>query len=162
MITVKQARSVLSYNKRTGIFVWRKTLSNRAPAGTVAGTNSHGYVAIKVLGRIYRAHHLAWLIVKGRWPQPELDHKNRQRSDNRWSNLREATRQKNLGNTPIPRHNTSGVKGVHWHAPRRKWCAGICVNGKTIYLGLFAEKTKAKQVYFAAAKKHFREFARAA
>lgn len=153
---------VLCYNKRTGVFTWKETLSHRAMKGLVAGTNSYGYVVIAVDGTVYRAHRLAWLIVIGRWPKGEIDHKNRKRSDNRWTNLREASRMQNNGNSRRPSNNTSGFKGVSWHKQRRKWAAYINIHYKTTYLGLYKTPQKAHAAYMKAARNQFGEFARAA
>ena len=58
-----------------------------------------------------------------------------------------------------PSSNTSGYKGVSWYKRDRKWQAGIKVNGKFIYLGLFNDPKEAHEAYIKAAKKHFGEFA---
>ena len=55
-------------------------------AGSVHST---GYVRIGIDGRKYTSHRLAWLYVHGVWPSDQIDHINRNRSDNRIANLRE-------------------------------------------------------------------------
>jgi hypothetical protein len=160
VITAAQARKTLFYNKRTGILKWLVRPSNRVHIGDEAGTISHGYVAIEINRKIYRAHRLAWLIVTGRWPT-ELDHKNGKRDDNRWSNLREVTRLQNCWNSAAKK-SSSGVKGVHWSDACGCWKAAIKANGRQIHLGIFKKKKDAQAAYIRAAKKHFGEFARAA
>ena len=70
-----------------------------------AGTTSHGkrggYRKITIDGKVYSAARLAWFYKTGRWPDPEIDHINRIRDDNRWENLREATRADNLANRAL-------------------------------------------------------------
>lgn len=77
--------------------------------------NSLGYVQIKISGKLYHAHRLAWLYVYGYMPEKEIDHINRIRDDNRIANLREATSQLNSLNTGIYKNNTSGSKGIYYN-----------------------------------------------
>jgi hypothetical protein len=130
------------------------------PAGSLCKT--HGYVAIGFEGVIYKAHVLAWVIVKGRWPKKEMDHRNRKRADNRWKNLREATRGQNQRNKPCYKNNTSGMKGVHFHPMTGRWTADISLDKRPIYLGIFDTPKEAAAVYAQAARKYHREFARTA
>lgn len=75
----------------TGVFTWRKRLSNRVSVGAVAGCRSgNGYVQIWIGGRIYQAH---WRVAEG-----GLDHENPDKGDNRFCNLRPATREENKAN----------------------------------------------------------------
>lgn len=69
----------------------------------------------------------------------DTDHINRNKLDNRKSNLRKVTRQFNSFNRTEPRHNTSGHKGVSFHNPSRKWHAYINLNYKKKHLGAFAK-----------------------
>jgi hypothetical protein len=82
------------------------------------------------------------------------------RADNRWANLRMATRAQNKANTRPCAANTSGVKGVHWHKSAHKWRARIKVNGKRRHLGFFCTPESAAAAYAAAAEKYFGEFSR--
>lgn len=73
----------------------------------------------------------------------DTDHINRNKLDNRRSNLRTATRSQNNFNTPAPMNNTSGVKGVWWSKQWKRWYAQIRVNGKTHSLGSSPIKAEA-------------------
>jgi hypothetical protein len=123
----------------------------------VAGSvNGEGYLLIKLQRRSYKAHRLAWLYVCGVWPEDQLDHINRNRSDNRISNLREVTNKQNLQNAGKYSHNTSGHSGVSWHKQRSKWVAQIKHNHKVIHLGYFtniedaiAARKAAEKLYWA-------------
>lgn len=56
----------------------------------------------------------------------DVDHINRNRLDNRRSNLRFATRSQNLANKQKLSGNfTSKFKGVRWHQARNRWVATI-------------------------------------
>jgi AP2 domain len=89
------------------------------------------------------------------------DHISGDTLDNRRSNLRIATLQQNARNRRKPSHNTSGFKGVNWHAGTGKWAATIKLHGKKQHLGLFATKTDAYAAYCETAQQHFGEFFRA-
>jgi hypothetical protein len=88
------------------------------------------------------------------------DHKKPWRTlDNRDSNLRLANRTQQQQNRRKQKNNTSGYKGVSWSKGSRKWTARIRVDGKYLYLGLFATAELAYAAYCAAARKYFGEFA---
>lgn len=87
-----------------------------------------------------------------------IDHKNRNKFDNRRNNLRHATRIENSINKGIQTNNTSGVVGVSWHKQHQKWYAYITVNKKRISLGLFEDLEKAKEVRVQAEIKYFGEY----
>lgn len=69
----------------------------------------------------------------------QVDHINRNKLDNRKSNLRSVTQSQNDFNKPLAIHNTSGYKGVHWHKNKRRWIARI----GNKWLGTFSSKTEA-------------------
>ncbi|MBX3579886.1 MAG: HNH endonuclease [Rhizobiaceae bacterium] len=159
-LTAERLRELLSYDPTTGVFVWRV---RRGPiaAGSVAGTpDGIGYIQIRIDRKHYRAQRLAWLYVTGEMPPHQVDHVNGERSDNRWANLRKATNAQNSANQRLKRCNTSGFKGVCWHAGGRAWMARIRANGKSHYLGLFGSREAAHAAYVAAADKLHGEFAR--
>ncbi len=156
-VTVERLRELLNYDLETGVFVWRTKRNGHVSAGRVAGyINGNGYCLIMVDRKFYKAARLAWLYVKGRWPADQIDHINRNRSDDRFGNLREATRSQNKANSLKYRNNTSGYKGVS--RKRNKWQADIGVSGKTVHLGCFSDPEIASHVYQKAALHFFGEF----
>jgi hypothetical protein len=78
--------------------------------------------------------------------------------DNRKSNLRRASAAQNAANSPAPKNNTSGHKGVTWHCSQR-WRAFIKFERRQIHLGMFDVKEEAARAYDAAAIRLFGEFA---
>lgn len=137
-VTQARLKELLSYDAGTGIFRWLITRSPKVSGGDVAGCfdTTYGYVTIKIDYVVYRAHRLAWLYVTGSWPRA-LDHKNRVRSDNRFDNLREATTAQNGQNRNAQKKSKTGVNGVCWYKPRKRWKASIVLNGVDIYLGIY-------------------------
>jgi len=144
MITQEQLKEILHYNPETGIFTWRTKAAVRIKIGDVAGfVCDTRYIRIKIKGKPYVAHRLAWLYVYGVWPKEQIDHINHDRADNRIINLREVTHQENQKNQSMRKANTSGVCGVSWEKGVRKWRARITVKGIKISLGCFADKDAA-------------------
>lgn len=86
----------------------------------------------------------------------EVDHINRNRLDNRKSNLRIITRTENTMNKSDYKNNTSGVKGVKWNKKLNKWQVQISYKGKRIHLGVFSDLEEAKKVRLEAEKKYFK------
>ena len=108
----------VTYNPETGAFVWRErpvahfpdgkpTPEHRAAmwngkyAGKPAFTSNdpRGYFRGAVRGMNVYAHRAAFACVHGRWPEVEIDHINRDKSDNRIENLREVSHRENRLNT---------------------------------------------------------------
>lgn len=106
----------LSYNPTNGHFVWvasSKSDLNGRRAGTLSKTN--GYRYIKHKGKNVPEHRLAWETVNGKVPDGlEIDHINRNKADNRISNLRLVTREENLVNREFA-PNLCGATGVSKH-----------------------------------------------
>jgi hypothetical protein len=95
-------------------------------------------------GSFYANHRLAWAMHHGRDPgSHEIDHINRNPSDNRPCNLRLCTRGQNNLNTKVKRSNTSGIRGVSYDPSSIKnpWRAYL----RQKRLGHFATKEEAEQ-----------------
>lgn len=163
MLTQERLKELLSYDPETGLFTRLVGRSGpNARAGDIAGCdNGKGYIRIYVDGKPYKAHRLAWFYMTGEWV-PEVDHENTIKSDNRWDNLRKATRGQNRGNTRAYKNNTSGLKGVSFNKRTARWAAQIQKDGVKVGLGYYATAEDAHAAYVIAAKKYFGEFARAA
>ena len=139
MLTLARLLEVLHYDPQTGFFTWTTNLNGHARTGRKAGWNQYSYIKIQIDGKSYPAHRLAWLYMTGEWPTHEIDHINGDPSDNRWSNLREATHQQNMCNrTRLNRRNKSGVQGVYLSKKTGKYHPYANCDGKMIYLGSYA------------------------
>ena len=154
-------KSILTYCKASGVFKWRVKHSKKVNAGAIAGgRNVAGYTVIGIDRKVYYAHRLAWLYVNGEWPI-QIDHRNCDKADNRWRNLRLANHTQNALNAKLTIRNTSGRKGVSWQKSANKWAASIYLDGRKIHLGLFDNIEAAHSSYMAAAKRAEPKFARA-
>jgi hypothetical protein len=151
-ITQEQLKKILHYDPETGIFRWRYSVAKRVKPWDVAGSkNSQGYILFKLNNQGFKAHRLAWLYMTGVWPKDNIDHKDMDKSNNSWGNLREATSKQNQENIPLRKNNSSGFRGVSWYGPLQKWAAYIRHNKKKVHFGYFKTAEEAAQV--AAAKR---------
>jgi hypothetical protein len=128
----------LSYNKETGVFTWIKSPGGGVKKDTETGCkNARNYVYIGIKGKVFSAHRLAWLLTYGNWPEYEIDHINKNTSDNRIENLRLANRTQNNQNRKKFSNNSSGHTGIIWHKKDKLWTAYIGVNKRKVFLGEF-------------------------
>lgn len=148
-----ELRKLLKYSKLTGKFTWKAS-------GEEAGyLSKRGYVQIKVKGKTYLAHILAHYYVTGDYPDKLIDHKDHNRANNKWSNLRIATNAMNSWNTSLRTDSSSGVKGVSWCERASRWRARVSVFGKTYSCGYHRSKRAAQRAVRALRKSLHGEFA---
>lgn len=153
MLTQQRIKEYLTYLPDTGEFFANHKSINR-PAGRKLGTvHSTGYCVIRVDDKLYKAHRLAWLYMTGVFPEKIIDHINRIKSDNRWTNLKEFSQSQNSENNPLKKSNTSGFVGVSWNRKLKKWRARITFGYKEKHLGYFESKELAFAAYAQAAAK---------
>ena len=153
-----RVRELLDYDEITGVFAWRVARPGTARVGVVAGaSDGDGYWRIKVDGRRYRAHRLAWLWAHGTWPMGQIDHLDGNRLNNALANLRDVSHSVNAQNQrEASRNNSSGLLGVSWAKNNGKWRAQIKAAGRVRVLGYFAVKEEAHARYVEA-KREFHE-----
>ncbi|HAT7656023.1 TPA: hypothetical protein JAX20_001120 [Enterobacter hormaechei] len=138
-LTKDKLKSLLHYDPETGIFTRKKGGGGVAAGSVAGGINGQGYINIKIGGKTFKAHRLAFLYVYGYMPEM-VDHKNLNRADNRLSNLRAANRAQNGQNSNMRSDNASGVKGVSWDKRINKWVARCTCNGHENWIGSFENK----------------------
>jgi len=165
MITIERARELLTYDAQSGDIRWAQDVKSEKRnrcyirKGMIAGSVAGRYRTIKIDGKTYMAHKLAWFLVHGEWPKIILDHANRDGLDNRLCNLRPATRFQNQANRSKPRHNTSGHKGALWRPDLGRWVGLIVHRGKPYHLGVFDTAEEAGRAYAVASVSLNGEFA---
>lgn len=140
----------LHYDPETGIFTWRFSTGGARRGSVAGGVNGEGYWQIWFDGRNHQAHRLAWFYMTGAWPSEEVDHKDGVRDNNRWGNLREASKAQNAQNRKTPITNRSGFIGADLHAASGLWRSQIQVSGRKIHLGTFQTAEEASAAYLAA------------
>jgi len=131
-------KKLLDYNPETGVFTWKIGRHAGKPAGWIEAS---GYIRMKLGKEQHYAQRLAFLYMTGKFPEHQADHKNHNRKDNRWSNLRAVTHQENQQNISQRSNNKSGANGVR--LVDGKWQAGITVNMKRQHLGCYESKADA-------------------
>lgn len=152
-----QARLIqlYTYDPETGNFYYNR--SNRAKKNDIAGyKHLNGYIVIRIDGKPYMAHRLAFLYMEGKFPAEEVDHINSIKTDNRWSNLRPATSAQNKCNTIKAKISRCGARGVQQYG--KKFHTKVRVNRKYIYLGSFETRAEAEYAYLQAREQYFGEF----
>jgi hypothetical protein len=145
MLTQAKVRELFDYDPFTGILRNKITRNARAMTGKEAGSiNHYGYRETRIDSKLYRVHRVIWLWAFGKFPD-KVDHIEGNRTDNRLHMLRDASALESTKNRCIPCTNSSGHIGVYWASTHNKWIANIGVNNKTIYLGIFKNKSDAVQ-----------------
>lgn len=160
-LTAERLRSLLSYDRETGLFTRIAKNNRRHVVGEICGYRmSSGYISISVDGVAHLAHRLAYLHEEGRHPAEQIDHCDLNKSNNSWANLREATATQQSHNVAARSTNKCGYKGVSKDRRRNRFCAYISTNGKAKFLGSRATPEEAHALYCAAASATCGEFAR--
>lgn len=153
MITAALLRELLHYCPATGKFTWRVQLSRKMPVGKVAGSlRPDGRRYVCIFGKHYFTSRLAWMYVTGEWPEHEIDHRDRNRTNDAFFNLRPSTRQQNCFNTGVRKDSSTRRKGVSYEKRTGKWFARISVSGKSKVIGTYATADQAEAAYVDAAR----------
>jgi hypothetical protein len=153
--------SILDYDPESGLFFWKNLEGNKKRLnGKVAGAKHiQGYWMLQIKEQRFLAHRLAWFYVHKEWPAKNIDHIDRNKLNNKITNLRLGDQSQNSANQKIKKNNQSGIKGVSYRRDIKKWRARIMVNRKEITLGVFETSEDASLAYRQAASKYFGAFA---
>lgn len=143
------------YDPHTGL-LWIKLSKYSRVVGRSKSNSKH--LQVGILGKMYSVHRIAWLLSYDSFPSCEIDHIDRNPTNNKLTNLREASHQENKFNRTKYSTNTSGFKGVVWVKDKKKWRAGICLNSKFIFIGYFSSPEEASKAYEVKASELFGKF----
>lgn len=137
---------LLDYDPLTGLFTWKESRGNIA-VGSIAGhLGNMGYIRIRVDKDEYAASILAWFYMTGSWPKLQIDHDDRDKTNNSWNNLFEVESHQNQKNMKLFATNNSGVAGVGWQKRDKRWRARLEYRGKVVYSKSFKSFHKAVAV----------------
>lgn len=141
-LTQFRLKAIVEYDPATGAFTFLQS-RGRVKAGTQTNgsLNAAGYRRLRIEGTLHYAHRLAWLYMKGSWPSSLIDHKNENKGDNTFHNLREATNVQNKQNVTSKRVNPGAQK------KRDKFQTKIRVDKKYVYVGTFDTAEEASKAY---------------
>ena len=158
-LTAERLRSVLCYDPSTGLWTWVRPSGSKLKPGTPAGYVGQGRRRIAI-GKIeYLASRLAVLFMTGEMPTTDVDHKDLNSENDRWNNLRVATRTQNIVNGRVRKNNKAGFKGVT-RLKSGRYRASCTLNRCSYYLGVFDSPHEAHAAYMEAARGNHGEFAR--
>lgn len=110
-----------------------------------------GYASASIHGKRKKFH----TEVMGRKNGYVVDHGDRNKLNNKKSNLRFLTKAGNAVNSKLSKNNTSGIKGVR-KARSGRWVACLMSNGKNIYLGTYDTKEEAAEARRKGEEKYFK------
>lgn len=146
----------LKYDPASGLFTHTKDYGRVKAGQHVSSLDSHGYIRVSYKGKRYLGHRVAFYLMTGKWPEQDVDHIDGNRTNNKWNNLREATRSQNLQNQKCTR-GVSRFKGVTFNGS--VFVAQIGKRGKS-YIGCSKSEKEAAMIYNNAARVLFGNFAR--
>lgn len=156
-LTQEIVRELLDYDPETGRAFWKErkphhmqnisgkytndTLAQRWNSNyagkEITNKSCYGYIIATINGKKYQLSRLVFLYMTGAWPKGFADHKNRNRTDNRWKNLRDLTPAQSAKNRGKPITNTSGHIGVRQQRNFPNWNASIKTGDVYINIGTF-------------------------
>lgn len=119
----------------------------QAYTGNIKHINEQGieYRRVKICKRKFPVHRIIWFLHYGSFPKDMIDHIDRDGSNNKISNLREATNAQNQWNTTKNRKNSTGYKDVFWNKKDSLYYVMIHDGISQKYFGCFKKLEDAVQ-----------------
>lgn len=157
MITeeIKQyIRDNFHYNHITGD-LWRNFHNYYKIVGYF---NDKKYLQVSVKCNMLKVHRVAWFLYYGEFPVNQIDHIDRNRSNNKIQNLREVTHDQNMLNKSMYHNSSTKLVGVSWHKTNKKYRAYIGFETKIIHIGYYSTAEEASAAYQKKAAELFGEF----
>ena len=154
MINIDRLKKCLNYDPETGLFYREIATARCVKIGNIAGSVSNGYIRIKIDGKRYQAHILAWFYVYGKLPDYEIDHIDGNRSNNSIINLRDVTKSINVQNQKKAQSDNKSTGLLGAYSSGKKYKSSIRVDGENKYLGIFETAELAHGAYINAKRKY--------
>ena len=136
---------------------WRRWNNIFAGKECFCTLSETGYLYGVIGKQIYMTHRIIWKLVTRKEPPPILDHKDRNKTNNAWENLRAATASQNCTNRSSHFVGRSGYRGVYESSGR--WMARFGSTTANNYLGTFDTREEARAAWLLEAKRRYGEFA---
>jgi hypothetical protein len=154
-LTAERLQKLVNYDPKTGIMTWKLPRPGVISGSPIGHKRPDGYLATKVSYQSYLVHRLVWLYVTGEWPKNQIDHRDGNRTNNRFENLRDATQSENNQNQKCARRDNVSTRllGVTIDYKRRGkkiFVAQININDVHKNIGRFATAAEAHEAYLAA------------
>lgn len=161
-LTHERLIEALIYDPASGLFTWRVKPKHRPiQVGDRAGSvGSKGYRFVCLDNQDYAEHRLAYFYMMKDWPPDQIDHKDLNKANNKWDNIRPADGNQNQANRRLTILNTTGFKGVtgRQFAKSYKYIAQISHQGTNTHLGVFETAEAAHEAYCQEASRLHGEF----
>ena len=132
---LERLKDIIKYDHESGNAFWRVSRGS-AKKGTRITCESNGYIVVRIDGKLYRLHRVLFKMYHGYEPENDIDHINGIKTDNRISNLREASRSCNNFNANFGVGRT-GVRGVKMSKNGTRYEARIKRGGVAKHLGAY-------------------------
>lgn len=156
MPTQERVKHLFHYDPDSGKLFWKNPTSIRTKIGDEISYINCGYLKVCFDGEIHLAHRVIWLYETGHWPdypRELVDHKDQDKLNNKFNNLRLTDHNGNQHNRPLNKNSTTGFKGVTKKGD--KFMSQASFKGKRYYLGLYSTAEEAYEVYQEFVSKNF-------
>lgn len=161
MLTQEDVSELLRYDVESGELFWIadayagfKNSAIQHKSGDIATClRKDGRKVVRLKGKNYLAHRVAWLLWNNRWPDGEIDHINGDSADNRIGNLRDCSRRTNQENIrkALSGRDEGAMLGTYLDKRKsltaKRWRSAISINGKQISLGYYHTQKEAYSAY---------------
>lgn len=140
------------YEEDSGLLIWIKPKGRVKVGSACKSLKANGYLQVEVSGRNYLVHRIIWALKTGSWPDKHIDHVDGNRSNNRWTNLRDVSQGVNMQNLKRAKsQNKLGLLGVIFH--RNRYRAVLQANGKVVHRSYHSTAEEAHIAYLKAKRR---------
>lgn len=149
-LTQVELHALVHYDPLSGFLTWLVDRGRVRAGDKVKSVNADGYLQVGIYGSRYLVHRVIWLYMTAKWPAHIIDHRDGDRRNNTWLNLREATKITNAQNLRSAHaDNRFGLLGVSFIQGRksRPYRSEIRHQGKQMQLGTFSTAELAHAAY---------------